>query len=321
LDAVTQVLTDAISTGLPYTLVFLGVWIVFGTQNDFDLTVEGSFTLGGAITAVWIVHGFNPWLSFGAAAIGGGTAGVISFTVMKLLKLRLILASIIVNIGLFSVNLHVLGLPSVALIGDRTIVSDWTTLLRLSEPSDWSTILLYALITSLVFTIVGLFLLSEVGLSLRAAGVNKVMTPALGISTDHMLLIAMVLGNALTAVGGGLVVQYQGFADVNMGVGTILFGITAIYLGATLVRSRGPTAGILTALVGTVLYRVILSLAYRVGVAPQDFNGLTALTVIGAVLLNNALSARSRRRQPPTRDTRVPESSFASGKKEAKQDA
>jgi putative ABC transport system permease protein len=321
LDAVVQVLTDAVSTGLPYTLVFLGVWIVFGTQNDFDLTVEGSFTLGGAITAVWIVHGLNPWFSFVAAGLAGAGAGLLSFTVMKLLKLRLILASIIVNIGLFSVNLHVLGRPSVPLLGDQTIVSEWTSLLHLEEPEDWSTILLYALITLLVFAIVALFLLSEVGLALRAAGVNKVMTPALGISTDGMLRIAMMLGNALTAVGGGLVVQYQGFADVNMGLGTILFGITAIYLGATLVRQRGPVAGILTALVGTILYRIILAAAYFVGIAPEDFNGLTALTVIAAVLFNNLLNARGRRRRPSGHDVGTVSQATPAGPSYARSDS
>lgn len=296
------VVLDALETGLPYGIAFLGVWLVFRNQNDFDLTVDSSFTLGGAIAAVWILRGGDPWLSLLAGAATASFAGALTFVVTRTLGLSLVLASIVVQIGLFSVNLSIMGRPNLNIIGKPTIFDTWQSSLRLSEPSGYATIALLAAIVLVVYGLVALFLRTEVGLAFRASGMNKAMARAVGVSPSLMLLVALMLGNLLTGLSGAIVAEQQGFADVSMGIGTIIFGVTAVMLGEVVVRARGPIAGVTTVIVGTIAYRLILSFAFQIGVPPEDFRGLTAVTVLGAVLINIFLSRllkRGRRTVPP----------------------
>lgn len=292
-------LLNALETGLPYAIGFLGVWLVFRNQNDFDLTVDSTFTMGGAVAAVWMLHGGNPWLAPILGAASASLGGLLTFAVTRLLTLSLVLASIVINLGLFSVNLAIMGRPNLSIVNRRTIIDDWHSWWHLSVHSQIATIALMAALVLIVSAALALFLLTEVGLGLRASGMNKTMARAVGVSPALMLLVSLVVGNLLTGLSGAIVTEQQGFADVSMGIGTIIFGVTAVLLGEVVVRARGPVAGVATVLVGTIAYRLILALAFQVGVAPELFRGLTALTVLAAVLANRILSRSLRRRIPP----------------------
>jgi putative ABC transport system permease protein len=233
--------------------------------------------------------------------VGAGVAslaGVLTYVVTQTLDLRLVLASIIVNIGLFSVNLSIMGRPNLNIVGHPGIIEQWHSFLHLSDHSQIATIVLLFGIVLVVAVLVALLLLTEIGLALRASGMNKAMARALGVSPGLMLLLSLALGNLLTGLSGALVAEQQGFADVSMGIGTIIYGVTAVLLGEVVVRARGPVAGVATVLVGAIAYRLILAFAFRVGVPPEYFRGLTSVTVLAAVLLNTVLTkglVRSRR--------------------------
>ncbi|MCL5951584.1 MAG: ABC transporter permease [Chloroflexi bacterium] len=277
---------DALETGLPYMLAFLGVWLVFRIYQDFDLTVGGSFTLGASICAVWIVRGGDPWLALPLAAIGGALAGVLTYVVMYYLNLSLILSSIVVNTALFTINLRLLGVPDVSIIGKRTIVDSFNSALGITQSSQISTILVMGLIAGVVIGLLSLFLLTEAGLALRACGTNKMMARAAGVSPPLMLLLVIMMANGLTGLSGALVVQEQGFVDVMMGASILIFGVTGVLLGEVILWGTGPIRGVLTVVLGTLAYRLLLALAFRVGVEPQDFNALTASVVVFSLLLN-----------------------------------
>lgn len=291
-----QALVDALETGLPYSIAFAGVWLMFRVLRDFDLTVDATFASGAAAAALALTSGSGPWLAL-AAAIGVGAAGgALTFAVHRLLRLPVVLSSIIVGVGLFSVNLRLMGQPNINLIAEDTITARWTELLGSTSGDQWALIALFTLFVVTAGGILVYFLRTQFGLALRASGINPAMARAQGFSPALALLVGLVIGNALTGVSGALVAQGQGFADVNMGIGTIIFGVTAILLGEVVCRGRGPLAGLAAVLVGTLVYRFILAVAFRLGVAPQDFQGVTAIIVVCAVAIGLLLRKYGQRR-------------------------
>lgn len=294
---VWESVVDGIVTGLPFTLVFLGVWFVFALQRDFDLTVDGTFAVGGAVAAQWIIAGGNPWVSLPLAGLAGALGGLITYVVLRRLELSLVLASIIVALGLFTVTLVILGRPNLTLFETRTVYTDWAGFTGLAPRSDLATVSVALLIVVVVYGLVALFLRTELGLSLLASGLNKKAATNMGISTERMLLLSLLFGNFLAGLGGGLLVQQQGFADVSMGAKMILFGITAVLLGQV-VLGRRNAAGVtvLTVLVGALLYRTILAAAFRAGIGPQYFQGITAVIVLASIAAGRVVDKGRRQR-------------------------
>lgn len=284
MDYVINSVLDGTVTGLPFTIVFLGVWFVFALQRDFDLTVDGTFALGGAVCAQWILHGGNPWVGLPLGGLVGALGGVITYTVLRRLKLSLVLASITVALGLFSVTLAVLGRPNLTLHGTETVYTQWSNLTGLLPRSDWATVTTAALVVGVVYALVAMFLRTELGLALLASGLNKRAAETTGIASHRMLLLSLVVGNFLAGVAGGLVAQQQGFADVSMGLQMILFGITAVLLGQVILGRRSAAkVTVLTVLAGALAYRIILAAAFRAGIPPQYFQGITAVIVIASI--------------------------------------
>lgn len=285
-DFLINSVLDGIVTGLPLMIVFLGVWFVFALQRDFDLTVDGTFALGGAVCAQWIIAGGNPWIGLPLGGLFGAVGGVITFFVLRKLNLSLVLASITVGLGLFSVTLFVLGRPNVTLHNTQTVYTEWSNLTGLVARSDWATVSVAALVVGVVYITVALFLRTELGLALLASGLNNTAAGTSGISSPRMLLLSLVVGNFLAGVSGGLLAQQQGFADVSMGLQMILFGITAILLGQVILGRRSAAkVTVLTVLIGGLTYRSILAGAFRAGVQPQYFQGITAVIVLGSIAL------------------------------------
>lgn len=293
--------SDALQTGLPYSLAFLGVWMTFRLQGEFDLTVENSFTLGAAVFGTWVTHGGHAIIGFGLAIGAGGLAGLATYTLRRVLGLSLILASIIVSTGLFSLNLRIMNQPDLNLFGVSNLITAWTTGISGGDQTA-ATIELAALIAFIAFAGVMVFLRTELGLILRTNGLNRAVVRSNGGSPERLLLLAVVGGNALVAASGGLLAMQEGFVDVSMGIGTLVAAATAILIGETLVGAHGPTLrGVLGVLVGAIAYRFMLSLAFRAGVDPTYFQGVTAILVVAVLATKrgtlggiNALRGRDR---------------------------
>lgn len=280
---IENILIDTLVTGLPLAPVFLGVYLVLRIREDFDLTVEGSFALGGAVTAVSIVNGVPAWLALALGVASGSLAGLGTALLNLLLHVPVIMAGLVMTMALFTVTLRVLGMPSVSLIGAETIFTPIAP--EPGRAADLGTSAMLAAIVAIVFALFALFLKTDLGLALRASGVNARMVRSQGVNDRGLLVLSLMVSNGLSALGGGLLAQVQGFADVGMGTGMFVAGVGAVLLGVLLVNPSGSQVIriVLAVLVGGLLYRLVLVSALRFGLPAGDLKGITALTLVVAV--------------------------------------
>lgn len=227
----------ALETGLIYGLVALGVFLSFRILNFPDLTVDGSFPLGAAATAILIVAGWNPFLASLVAFFAGAVAGLVTAWLNVRLKILNLLASILTMIALYSINLRIMGRPNVALLGEDTIL---TPLEGLGLPYYVTTPMLFAVVVLVMAVLLILFLNSQIGLSMRSTGANARMARAQGINTDAMTLLGMAISNGLVGLAGALFAQSQGSADITIGVGTIVIGLASVIVGEAVMSTRAP---------------------------------------------------------------------------------
>jgi len=277
----------AIEIGLIFGLVALGVFLSFRVVNFPDLTVDGSFPLGGAVAATLIVSGWNPFLATFIALLAGGLAGCVTACLNVYLKIMQLLASILVMIALYSVNLRIMGKPNVALISEPTVFS-MTSIGDL--PDYWVQPLVMLAIVLVAKLLLDAFFASETGLAMRATGGNARMARAQGISTNRQTVWGLAISNALVALAGALFVQTQGGADISMGIGTIVIGLAAVIIGETVVPARSLVITTAACIFGAVLYRFFIALALDmdfIGLKAQDLNLVTALLVGLALLIPN----------------------------------
>ena len=275
----------AIEIGLIFGLVALGVYLSFRIINFPDLTVDGSFPLGGAVAAALIVAGVDPFVATAAAIVAGAAAGALTAWLNVRLRIMQLLASILVMIALYSINLRIMGKPNVALINDPTVF----TLFDFGGLPEYMLKPLVLLVIVIVAKLlIDLFFASETGLAMRATGGNPRMARAQGISTDRQTIVGLALSNALVALGGALFVQSQGGADISMGIGTIVIGLAAVIIGETLLPARSLVITTAACIVGALLYRFFIALALNsdfIGLQAQDLNLVTALLVAFALLV------------------------------------
>lgn len=284
--------------GLVYGIMVLGVYLTFRILNFPDLTVDGSFTLGGAVAASMVVAGHPPLLATCVAALGGLAAGAVTGLLHTRLRVSGLLAGILTMTALYSVNLRVMGRSNVPLLRRETLVTQVAELL----PSPFATLILLLVSAVVLKLLVDWFLQTEYGLALQATGDNPGMIRSLGVDTDQTTLVGLALSNGLVALSGALVAQYQGFADVGMGIGMIVAGLASVILGQAVVRVRGVFFGTLAALIGSILYRSAAGAALQAGLAPGDLKLITALLVVGALAVPRSLEwARERRRRTDIR--------------------
>ncbi len=258
----------ALEIGLIFGLVALGVLLSFRIINFPDLTVDGSFPLGGAVAAALIVAGWNPFAATTVAIMAGALSGAITAWLNVSLRIMQLLASILVMIALYSINLRVMGKPNVALIDEPTVFS---ALAIDGVPDYWMKPLALLAIVIVAKILLDLFFASETGLAMRATGGNPRMARAQGISTDRQTIAGLALSNGLVALAGALFAQSQGGADISMGVGTIVIGLAAVIIGETLLPARKLVITTLACLIGAVLYRFFIAAALN-----TDFLGLQA---------------------------------------------
>lgn len=278
-------LLGAVEIGLIFSLVALGVFISFRLLRFPDLTVDGSFPLGGAVCAVLIASGTNPYVATLAAMAAGALAGLITGWLNVKLKIMDLLASILMMIALYSINLRVMGGPNVPLINDPTLL----TLLQPEGMSDYvARPLILAVIVLAAKLAMDWFFATERGLAIRATGSNARMARAQGINTGAMVLLGMAISNGMVGLAGALFVQTQGGADISMGIGTIVIGLAAVIVGESILPSRKLVWATLAVVIGAIVYRFFIALALNsdfIGLKAQDLNLVTALLVTVALVI------------------------------------
>nr|WP_210270671.1 ABC transporter permease [Rhizobium rhizolycopersici] len=275
----------AVELGLVYAFVAIGVYLAFRVLDFPDLTVDGSFPLGAAVTAVLIIAGVNPWLAAGVAMVAGAGAGLVTAMLNVRFRILNLLASILTMIALFSVNLRVMGKPNVALINADTMLSPF---FGHGLRDFYVRPLFVGVLVIVAVFLVWRFLESDAGLSMRATGANARMARAQGVNTNRQIYLGIALSNALVALGGALFAQTNGFADVTSGVGTIVVGLAAVIIGETLFGARGILMALIGCVLGSILYRIAIQLALSsdvLGLQASDLNLVTAVLVTVALVL------------------------------------
>ena len=290
--------SGALEFGFLYGLVALGVYLSFRVLDFPDLTVDGSFPLGGAVAAVLIVKGVPPLIATLIAAGAGAIAGLCTATLNVKFKILNLLASILTMIALYSINLRIMGRPNLPLLGQPTLFQSINDVLKSwPEPIPiFGNTLILAVIVFITKLIVDLFLQSEIGLAMRATGANPAMARAQGISSNVMVMLGMAMANGLVAFAGALFAQLNGGADVSMGIGTIIFGLAAVIGGETLFNRLSVVQATIGAIVGSVLYRIVIAIALQadvLGIQSQDLNLVTAVLVTIALVLSSKLRVKN----------------------------
>ncbi len=277
---ILDVMPISLEQGLAYALVALGIAFTFRVLSFPDLTVDGSFPLGAAVSARLIVEGVDPALAALAAPVAGFAAGCLTGLLNTRLKINSLLAGILVMTILYSVNLRVMGRANIQLLDRPTIFSFMETM----DVNRYVPVILFFLAVALaVKLLTDVFLHTEYGLALRATGDNEQMIRSLGLNTDTATVLGLGISNAMVALSGALVAQDQGFSDVGMGIGMIVAGLASIIIGEAMIKPRTVFRLTLAAVVGSVIYRLIISLGLRLGLAPTDLKMATGIMVILAL--------------------------------------
>lgn len=280
--------SGALEVGLLFSLVALGVYLSFRVLNFPDLTVDGSFPLGAAATAVAIVNGMDPFLATGIGTLAGAGAGFAAAFLNVRLKILNLLSGILVMVALYSINLRVMGRPNISLYGEATVFTPFEAMLDFGI---WTKCVVLLVIAICMKFLVDWFLATQIGLAIRASGENPVMARAQSVNNGAMTMIGMTLSNGLVGLAGALFAQSQGLADVSLGIGTIVTGLAALIIGETLIGSTRVAWATLGCLIGAILYRFFIAAALSagfLGIQAQDLNLVTAIVVAIAVVLSGA---------------------------------
>lgn len=274
----------ALELGLIFGVMALGVYLTFRVLDFPDLTVDGSFTTGGAVAAVGITLGWNPAIATLVAGIAGLAAGAVTGVLHTKGKIDGLLAGILTMIALWSINLRIMDKPNKPLLGETTIFSQLRENGIISGDNFAGVAILLAGVL-VVKLLVDWFLSTDLGLAIQATGNNEPMIRSLGVNTDGTKILTLAISNGLVALSGALVAQYQGFADISMGIGLILVGLASVILGQAVLGTKSIFIASLAAIVGSILYRLIIFFALFVGLNPNDMRAITAILVILALLL------------------------------------
>ena len=271
----SAVILSALELGFIYALVAFALFLSFRVLNIADMTTDGSFTLGCAVSATLAVAG-HPYLALPTAMAAGACAGCITALLQTRFRVPSILAGIITNTGLYTVNLAVMGFSSnVNMLKAQTI---FTSFGRMK-------ILPAAAITLVMGLLLVVFLSTRLGLSIRATGDNPDMVRASSINTAFTITIGLALSNSLTALSGAVLAQYQKTADINLGTGMVIIGLASLIIGETILRKRKTWVRILGALLGCILYRFIIAVALRLDLPSECLKLVSAVIVAVAIAL------------------------------------
>ena len=295
----TQVLSSllsATSQGVLWGIMALGVYITYRTLNVSDLTVDGSFATGGAVCAILIVNGVNPVISILIAIIAGMITGVVTGILITYFEIPAILAGILTQIGLYSINLRIMARSNLPLLRVPTLFKSLSELTGLNQTL--STLLVGVIISIMVISFLYWFFGTEIGSAIRATGNNERMASALGVNTSagftNTKILGLMISNGLIALSGALVTQSQGYADVKMGTGAIVIGLASIVIGEVVFGSKHSfSVKLMSIVIGSIVYRIIIAIVLQFGLNTDDLKLLTAL-LVGISLAVPILVGRSK---------------------------
>jgi putative ABC transport system permease protein len=305
-----SLLIGSMTIGTILSLLALGVFLSFRIFAFPDITAEGSITLGACVAATLLVHGYSPLVAtlagFGAGMAAGATTGVIHTR----FSINGLLAGILVMTALYSINLHIMGRSNIPLLSQNTFATTaekagglvlggreslniwgWEVSAR-----DASVFLFVIAVIAILGVLLYLFFRTDLGTAMRATGDNSQMIRALGVSDGDMLTFGLAISNGLIALSGALLAQYQGFADVQMGIGMVVWGLASVIIGEALVGTRQLGFAIIGAVMGSLLFRLLVAIALRWGLNPNDLKLITAVFVFVALILPNLLAKLSAKK-------------------------
>ena len=289
---------SAWTIGLILSLLSLGTYISFRVFHFPDITVDGSLTLGAAAGAIMIVNGHNPLVATAVGAISGALAGATTGVLNTRFGINKLLAGILTMTALYSINLHIMGKSNVPLLSSKSLITMTESAISRVVPRetiniagwevarrDLSSLLFALFCTAVIGLVMYWFFRTNAGSAMRATGDNEQMIRALGVSVENMTIIGLALSNGLVALAGALLAQYQGFADVQMGIGTVVWGLASVIIGEALVASDSLGFTIIGAIMGSVLFRLMVAIALRWGLDPNDLKLITAAFVFVALIV------------------------------------
>ena len=317
-------LVGALTMGLILSLLAMGVYLSFRVFHFPDITVDGSITLGAAVAAVLAIRGVHPLVGLAVVFVAGMAAGAATGILHTKFGIHGLLSGILVMTALYSINLHVMGRSNVPLLtgavqtsGEGSQHHETLTLPKMvaeiadrlsSSKSPRLNVLGWELdrwdaaqlvgslaIVVLVGTVLFLFLRTNLGTAMRATGDNADMMRAQGVNVGNMIVFGLALSNGLVAMSGALLAQFQGFADVQLGIGMVVWGLASVIIGEALVRQGGLGLTIVGAVMGSILFRLLLAIALRWGLNPNDLKLVTSLFVFAALVLPDVLNKFKRR--------------------------
>lgn len=274
---------STVSQGLLWAIMALGVFLTFRVLDIADLSVEGTFPLGAAVAATLIDAGHSVWFAMLIALIAGCIGGTITALLTTKLKIPALLSGILTMIGLYSVNLMIMGKANVPLLRAETVFTLTEDLFGVS--SVVATLIVGLIATTVVGVIMYWFFGTVLGTAIRATGCNPQMARAQGINTNVMVILGLLISNGLVALSGALVAQSNGFADVGMGTGTIVIGLASVIIGEVLFGTRSFKNWLISVVLGSVVYRAVIAIVLELGMPPNDLKLFTAVLVAIALSL------------------------------------
>ena len=276
--------------GIIWGIMALGLYLTYRVLNYADLTVDGSLALGGAISAVCVAAGVPPILAIFIATAGGMMAGGVTGFLHTKLRIPDLLAGILTQFGLYSINLRIMGKANFGLLNQTTLFSQ---IKALGIPSKWVGLSVGIVFIVILIVLIYCFFGTEIGCALRATGNNPDMVKAMGSNTKAYIVLGLVVGNGLVGMSGALLAQYQGYADIQMGQGTIVIGLAAIMIGEVLFSKRSYMHRLTGVVIGSIVYRIIIAFVLRISLNADLFIKITAddMKLITAVIVAIALVA------------------------------
>lgn len=277
-----SLITSSIGQGLLWGILALGLYLTFRILNFPDMTVEGTFPFGAAICVSALVHGVNPLVATILSFFAGMVTGLVTGLLYTKGKIPVLLAGILTMTSVYSVNLRILGKANVGLLNKNTLLNGQ---LLQKLPINFPTIVVGLIIAIIVIVLLAVFLDTDLGQAFIATGDNEKMAQSLGINTDNMKILGLMLSNGLIGLAGGLLAQNGGYADVNMGIGTMVIGLAAIIIGEVVYGNLSLTARLVAVVIGSIIYRLILLLVLQLGFSTNDFKLISAIILAICMML------------------------------------
>ena len=277
-----SLITSSIGQGLLWGILALGLYLTFRILNFPDMTVEGTFPFGAAICVSALVHGVKPLAATILSFFAGMVTGLVTGLLYTKGKIPVLLAGILTMTSVYSVNLRILGKANVGLLNKNTLLNGQ---LLQKLPINFPTIVVGLIIAIIVIVLLAVFLDTDLGQAFIATGDNEKMAQSLGINTDNMKILGLMLSNGLIGLAGGLLAQNGGYADVNMGIGTMVIGLAAIIIGEVVYGNLSLTARLVAVVIGSIIYRLILLLVLQLGFSTNDFKLISAIILAICMML------------------------------------